>query len=221
MEGTVEVLEGLWQSFLAYLPGLVGAIVLLVIGWIVGRVFAKVARELLVKTKVDEYMQRKGHLDFTASSVISVVVKWIIYLAFISSASEVLGIVGLMNFVNNTVLPGIGGVVGAGIILLAAYLVGIYFKEGVTKKKTFYADISGKVVFWLSMFFGVALALDIFFNVALRVSTVNLLPNLLMIIVGSAGIGMAIAIGLGLKDVVKDVAEDYSDEFKEKLDRDE
>lgn len=217
MDMTLSVLENLWQSFLGFLPGLVGAIVLLVIGWIVGRIFGKVTREILVKTKVDEYIQKEGHLNFTASSVLSVVVKWVIYLTFISSASEVLGIVGIQNFVNATILPGIGGVVGAGVILLAAYVIGIYFKEGITKKETLYADMSGKVVFWLSMFFGVALSLDIFFNLALRVPTVNLLPNLLMIIVGAAGIGLAIAIGLGLKDVVQDVAKEYSKDFKKRM----
>lgn len=217
--GTVAVLQNLWQSFLGYLPGLVGAIVLLIAGWIVGRIFGRVTREILDRADVDEYMKREGHLNFNLTGLSDVVVRWIIYLAFIAAATRVLGIAGLTGFVNSILFSVLPGIIGAGIVMLVAYMVGIYFKEGLTEheegEESAYADLSGKAVFWLSMFFGVALALDIFFRLALQ-SGVSLIPNLLMIMVGGVSLGGAIAIGLGLKDVISDMAEDYAEEFKEK-----
>jgi hypothetical protein len=217
--GTVAILENLWQSFLGYLPGLVGGIVLLIIGWAVGRVIGRVIKEILVKAEVDQYIKEEGHLNFEISSVIDVIVRWFIYLAFISAASQVLGAPGVATFVENILYTILPGIVGAGIVLLVAYVIGIYFKEGLTQHKegeeTIYADLSGKLVFWISMFFGVALALDIFFRSVLSTPS-SLLPNILMIIVGAVGLGVAIAIGLGLKDVVGEMAEDYAKDFKKK-----
>ncbi|MFP4045855.1 MAG: mechanosensitive ion channel family protein [Candidatus Aenigmatarchaeota archaeon] len=214
--GTLAILEGTWQSFLAYLPGLIGALVLLIIGWIVGRVVAKVVKEILIRADVDEYIKKEGSLNFELSSIMHVVVKWFIYLAFISAATSALGIAGVTQFVDGILFNILPGIVGAGIVLLVAYMVGIYFKDSVAKKETIYSDLSGKVIFWLSMFFGVALALDIFFRHALQIAGVNLLPNILLILAASIGVGIAIALGLGMKDVVNTMAKDYAKEFKKK-----
>lgn len=216
--GTIAVLESLWNSFLGYLPGLIGGIVLLIIGWAVGKVVGRVVREILVRAEVDEYIKKEGHLNFEASSVFSIIARWFIYLAFISAAAQVFGAPGVTAFVNEILYTILPGIVGAGIVLLVAYVIGIYFKEGIAQKEdteTIYADLSGKIVFWISIFFGVALALDIFFRSVLQ-TTSSLLPSILMIIVGGVSLGLAIALGLGLKDVVGDMAEDYAKEFKKK-----
>jgi len=219
LSGTITAIQNLWQSFLGYLPGLIGAIVLLIVGWIVGRIFGRVTREILDKADVDEYIKREGHLNFRLTSISDVIVRWVIYLAFIAAATRVLGIAGLTSFVNSILFSILPGIVGAAIAMLIAYMVGIYFKEGLTEheegEESAYADLSGKAVFWLSMFFGVALALDIFFKLALQAG-VSLVPNLLMIMVAGVSLGGAIAIGLGLKDVVSNMAKDYAEEFKEK-----
>ncbi|MFB6216497.1 MAG: hypothetical protein ABEJ72_05965, partial [Candidatus Aenigmatarchaeota archaeon] len=190
------------------------------IGWIIGRIFGRVTKEILTRAEVDQHLKREGHLNFEITSLSDVVVRWFIYLAFISAAAKILGISGLTNFVNSLLFSVLPGIVGAGIVMLVAYVIGLYFKEGLTEheedEESIYADLSGKAVFWLSMFFGVALALDIFFRLALQASTVSLVPNLLMIIVAGVSLGIAIAIGLGLKDIVSEMAEDYAEEFKDK-----
>lgn len=217
--GTVAVLQNLWQSFEGYSTGIVSALVILVIGWAIGRVIGRVVREILERVQVNKYVQKEGHLNFEVSSIFDTVVRWIIYIVFISQATKALGVPILTEFLFGSVLPAIGGVVGAGIVVLVAYMIGVYFKERIIqteeREETAYADISGKIVFWLANFFGVALALDIFFKYVLRTGT-RLVPNLLMIIVGGVSLGIAIATGLGLKDVVGEMAEDYAEEFKEK-----
>ncbi len=215
---TAEVLYSLWQSFTGNIGGFIGFIIILVIGWIIGRVVGKVLREILVKAEVDEYIKEEGHLNFTASSLFDTIARWVIYIVFISQAVTVLNIEVISNFLFGYVLPGIGGIVGAGVVLLVAYMIGIYFKEGLIQDEeegTSYADLSGKVVFYLSMFFGAALALDIFFRLALN-QPAMLLQGLILILAGALGIGLAIAVGLGLKDVIKGMAEEYAEEFREK-----
>ncbi len=215
---TTAVLESLWQSFTGNIGNFIGFLIILVIGWIIGRVVGKVIRELLVRANVDEYIKEEGHLNFQASTLFDTIARWIIYIVFISEAVSVLKVEVLTDFLFGYVLPGIGGIVGAGIVLLVAYIIGIYFKEGLIQddeEGTSYADLSGKVVFYLSMFFGAALSLDIFFRLALD-QPAMLLQGLIFILAGAFGIGIAIALGFGLKDVVAEMAEEYAEEFKEK-----
>ncbi|MFP4634014.1 MAG: mechanosensitive ion channel family protein, partial [Candidatus Aenigmatarchaeota archaeon] len=218
MEGTLgdtaTVLENLWQSFAGNIGNFIGFLVILIVGWIIGRIVGKVIREILIRGKVDEYVKKEGHLNFEASSLFDTIARWIIYIVFISEAVAFLEIGMISNFLFNYVLPGVGGIIGAGIVLLVAYMVGIYFKEGLLQheenEETPYADLSGKIVFYLSMFFGTALALDIFFRLALN-QPAMLLQGLILILAASLGIGAAISLGLGLKDVVNDMAEDYAE----------
>lgn len=215
---TQAVLQNLWQSFTGNIGNFIGFLIVLVIGWIIGRVVGKVVREILVKANVDKYIQEKGHLNFEASSLFDTVARWIIYIVFISEAVNVLQVEVISDFLFANVLPGIGGIVGAGIVVLVAYMVGIYFKEGLIEdddEGTSYADLSGKIVFYLAMFFGTVLALDIFFRVALG-QPAMILQGVIFILAGALGLGIAIAMGLGLKDVVHDMAEEYAEEFKEK-----
>lgn len=215
---TQAVLESLWQSFTGSIGNFVGFLIILVIGWIVGRVLGRVIREILVRADIDEYIKKEGHLNFEASSLFDTIARWVIYIVFLSEAVSVLSIDIVSNFLFSYVLPGIGGVVGAGIVLLLAYMVGIYFKEGLIQDEdegTHYADLSGKIVLYLSIFFGTALALDIFFRLALS-QPAFLLQGVIFILAGSLGVGIALSLGLGLKDVVHEMAEEYAEEFKEK-----
>lgn len=215
---TQTVLQNLWQSFTGNIGNFVGFMIVLVIGWIIGRVVGKVVREVLVRADVDKYMKEEGHLNFKASSLFDTVSRWIIYIVFISQAVNVLQVGVISDFLFANVLPGIGGIVGAGIVILVAYMIGIYFKNGLIQDEdegTSYSEISGKVVFYLSMFFGTVLGLDIFFSMALDQSTM-LLQGVIFILAGALGLGIAIAMGLGLKGVVNDMAEEYAEEFKEK-----
>ncbi len=215
---TQAVLQNLWQSFTGSIGNFIGFLIILVIGWIIGRVIGKVIREILVKADVDKYIREEGHLNFKASSLFDTVARWIIYIVFISEAVRVLQIEVISDFLFANVLPGIGGIVGAGIVLLVAYMIGIYFKEGLIQDDengTSYSDLSGKIVFYLSMFFGTVLGLDIFFRIALG-QPAMILQGVIFILVGALGIGMAIAVGFGLRDIVHDMAEDYAKEFKKK-----
>ncbi len=215
---TQAVLQSLWQSFAGSIGNFVGFLIILVIGWIIGRVVGKVIREILVRADVDKYIKEEGHLNFKASSLFDTVARWIIYIVFISQAVNVLQVEVISDFLFANVLPGIGGIVGAGIVLLVAYMIGIYFKEGLIQDEdegTSYADLSGKVVFYLSLFFGTVLALDIFFRIALG-QPAMILQGVIFILAGALGLGVAIAMGLGLKDAISVMAEEYAEEFKEK-----
>lgn len=186
---------------LVFLPNLLAAVILLIIGWVVGTVIGRVAKELLVRFRVDQYVSKKKPI-IRLSDVFPLIFEWTIYLVFIQSAVQALGIVALAEFVS-MLIAFIPGLVEAVIVVIVGYGIGEYVRIEVEKGKLPYAGIMGKVLFWLVVYVAVALALPL---VGIDPSLVN---NILLILIAAIGVGIALALGLGLKDVVATTAKGY------------
>ncbi len=202
MATTMEltVFENLAQSFTNIIPNALGALLLLIFGWLVGRVIHGVLLKVLRKLRIDSYMKLEH--GFRISEIFSTVTKWIIYLVFIQSALEVLGIVSLSAYFQQ-VTSLLGGLVGGVVVLLIAYLLAKYLQKEVKGSKTEYSGLMSQLIF----FFVMVIAVSIAFEVA---SIPNDLINVIIVImVGSVGLGFAIALGLGLKGSVARIAKKY------------
>ncbi len=196
------MLMTLWTGFIAGLPGLVAAIVTLIIGLVIGKVVGRIIKEVLIRLKIDEYVLEGEKVTFKFSDIFSVIARWWIYLVFIQQAAVFLGIAAITQFIDG-VIAFLPGLVEAALIIIVGYVLAEYIKDKIVTKKTMYGSIVGKVVFFLLLYISIALALPF-------VGIDTLLINwVLLIIIGSFGLGMAIAIGLGLKDVVASSAKDY------------
>ena len=197
-----NMLLTLWNGFVASLPGIVAAIVTLIIGLIIGKVVGRVVRELLNRLKVDQYVLEGEKVTFKFSDLFSVIARWWIYLVFIEAAAEFLGVQAITEFVR-TIIVFLPGLVEAALIIIIGYVLAEYIKDKMISKKTFYGSVVGKLVFFLLLYISVAMALPF-------VGIDPLLVNwILLIMVASVGLGIAIATGLGLKDVVAQNAKKY------------
>lgn len=203
------VARNIWYPFLSFVPNLIGAIIVLIVAFIAGKVLGLVVREILIRTGVDRYLKKEEHIKFKASSVFDVITRWAIYVMGFVGATQILGISALTE-VMMTILLFIPQIIGAVIVILASYGVAVYIKDEILAAKTIYSDLLGKVIFFLIIYIGIAIALPI-----VQVET-QLIGNLLLVIVGAVGVGMAIAMGLGLKDVVREMGKDYANDFKKK-----
>ncbi len=204
-----DLLGSLAISTADFLPNLVGAIILLVIGLVVGKDVGRVVKEVLDKIKIDYYVSETHKPVVHLSSLFSVVARWWIYLAFIAAAlsREVLGITQLAIWVVEieTFIPKI---IGASLILVVGYALGEYIKGHIKKTNTLWGAMVGKVLFFFIIYVSIALALPI-----LGISA-GLVNNILLVIIGSVGLGVAIALGLGMKDAVSNVSQRYVRKLK-------
>ncbi len=203
------VLADLTIGAVAFLPNLVSAVILLVIGLVVGKVVGRVVKEVLDKVKVDYYVSETHKPMVQISSLFSVVSRWWIYLAFIAAAlsRDVLGITQLAIWVAeiNSFIPKI---IGASLILVVGYALGEYIKGHIKKTNTLWGTLTAKVLFFFILYVSIALALPI-----LGIST-SLVNSILLVIIGAVGLGVAIAMGLGMKDAVSDVSQRYVRKMK-------
>jgi len=196
-------LMNLYQSIVVGFPALVYAVIVLVIGYIIGRVVGAVVEKLLIRVNVDKYVTEHEHLAINLSAVFSIIAKWWIYFITIQAVANILQIPAIITMVQS-IVNFIPGVIGATLVLVVSYGLAIYAKENILGSRELYSNIVGKILFFLIIYIGIATALPL-----LGVDPF-LINSILLLIVGAISIGVAIALGFGLKDVIAENAREYS-----------
>jgi hypothetical protein len=202
LESLTLPLEAFLSSVILFFPNLVAAVILLGVGWVVGEIVGRVAKELMIRFKVDHYIARRRPM-LKLSDIFPIIFEWTIYLVFIQAAVQSLGVTALVQFVQ-TIINFIPGMLGAVVTVIVGYIFAEYVKNEIEKSNIAYSNIMGKVLFWLVVYVAIGVALPL---VGIDATLVN---NILLIIVASIGAGIAIALGLGLKDVVAAVAKRHT-----------
>jgi hypothetical protein len=197
------------------LYAVIGAIILLLIGWVAGRIIGKVVATVLDKIGVDDAVDKTSVGDTIRKSGLStvkffdVVTRWFIYIIFIMAAVDVLQIAMLTEFMENIALylPHLI----AGIIVLIIGLILVDFimdwtEELLTSRDVSFADIIAPVLRAIFSLVVVILALD-----QLLIDTTILYTFLVPLAWGLA-IGIAIALGISLGWGSKEAVAEYMQE---------
>jgi len=203
MEQLIALMNTMLSGFIAILPNILAALIVLLFGLVLGRVLGRISEEIAVRSKIDKWISQKNHITFNVSSVANVIVRWVVYLVFIEQAAIFLGIAAVQSFISS-IIGFIPGLIGAGIIIIVGYAIAIYMKERIITGKTMYSSIVGKIVFFLLLYFSIALALPF---TGVNPTLVNWA---LLIIIASFGLGMAIAMGLGFKEFFAEMGKTLS-----------
>lgn len=179
---------------------LLPTILILLLGWLIGKIFGKIVKGILKKAKADRYF--KFGRGFEISNVFSVIATWSIYLLAIILAVDLLEI-GILSTILLDILRFIPLIVEGIIIILVGYLVAKYVQGQIVASKVSYSEVMGQFLFFLIIIIAIDLALH----------AIDLEPfvidGIILILVGSIGLGIAIALGLGLKDTVAKLAKKY------------
>jgi len=217
---TLEALQGLWYGFLDFIPKLIGAIIVFVIGWFIAVWIGKLVAEILKRLKFDKIFERtkwdealeKANVKVTISGFIGGLVKWILVIVFLLAAVEILGMRQFAAFLGNIVswLPNL--VVAAAIFVVAVVVADIaekVIKTVVGKMSVGYVNMVGSIVRWAIYIFA-AFAILEQLQVASDIVQI-VVTGLVALIVLSA----AIAFGLGGKEVAKESLENLRNRMRD------
>jgi hypothetical protein len=174
---------------------------ILLLGWIAGKLSGEVVKKFLKKFNADRYF-RFGR-GILLSKTVPVIVSWIIYLWAMRVAVAFLGIPELTQFFDQ-ILTFLPKILGGSIVILLGYLMAKYIEGHVLATKSEYSTLVGQIIFLFIMI----IAIDLAFNLV-ELNT-RLIEGIILILVGSVGIGIAIALGLGLKETVAKLAKKYT-----------
>ena len=203
-----ESLSGFIRGVGNFLPNILAALVILLVGWIIARVLrAAVARglklvkfpDLAEKAGIEAFL-RKGGMERSSSELLAVLVYWLIMLIVLLTAVNALRLEMASQLLNQILLyiPNI-------IVAVIVVVVGMYaanFVQGLVRTTAANAGIEeAKVVASLAryalMIFAFAIAID-----QLQIGR-DIVANAFLILFGAACLAAALAVGLGSRDVVE------------------
>jgi hypothetical protein len=188
---------GLLATVLAFLPRLINAALLLIIGYFIARVIRDLLTKGLRALHFDNVADRAGITRFLslagtnldAARVLAEVVFWWIFLVFIELAINALGLVEISNFLN-AVLGYIPNVIAALLIIvigcLIATVVADIVKGAASEAGISIASVLADVARWAIIIFAVLAAL----------TQLNVAQNMIFILFAAAVAMLALAGGL-------------------------
>lgn len=190
----VGPLTSIYEGFIKVLPGLIGALVVLIVGYIIAAIVGSVLYKVLKKVNLDKWMIEKTHIkkiagDFKLSEFVSVVTKWYVFILFLPPAAGLIKLDTLANLLN-TVALWVPQIILAIVVALIGFLVAEYVGQMIIDTKTkgahFLSDIAKFVIL-------VVFALVVLEQIGIKITLVQ---NAVLVIL--AGVVLAFAIGLGL-----------------------
>lgn len=198
-------LNAVWYQFLAFVPSLVGAVIIFLVGWLVAMLLDRVVERvvhhvkldgLLGKLNVHEFLQR-ANVQLDSGYFLGKVVFWLVFLSFVLAASDVLGFIALSAFISD-VLFYIPNVVVAFLIMVAALIVARFLRKlvmaSVLGARLHSAKFLGSLAWWSVVIFGLLTAIS-----QLGVA-VNIVNSIIVGVIFMLALAGGLAFGLGGKD---------------------
>ena len=195
----------LWVGFMEYIPRLIGALVVLIIGLIVAAGLDALVEKVFAVIKFDTFLEKLGlkpiferaGIKLRGSYFLGKLVYWFVVIAFLLAVSDSLGLYALSGFLAS-VLNYLPNVIAAVLILLAAFVVGHFLRNIVTASvlsaKLHAAHFLGTLVWWVVVVFGFLAALS---QLNIAAAMVQTLVTGFIAMLALAG---GLAFGLGGKD---------------------
>lgn len=130
LEGILAPVQGLVDEILAFLPNLLGAIVIAVIGWLVARIIRQIVTNLLAGIGIDRFMTRAGTSEtgtgMRLSNIIGTIVYVLILIPVAIAALNALDIPAVSQPASamlSNLLNALPAIFGAFILIAIAYFV--------------------------------------------------------------------------------------------------
>ena len=205
-EGMFQPLQNALSTFLSYIPQLIGALIILIVGYIVAKVLQAVVGRLLQGIGFDRWMERGGIKQFfdraetnqTPASILGALVFWFVFIIAITMAADALGI-PQVSVVLAQLIAYIPNIIAAILILILAALLA-NFISGIVRGATG-SDILASIAQYAIIVYAVFAALT-----QLGVA-VQLTANTFLIVLGAVALAAAIAFGIGGREVARDILE--------------
>lgn len=202
--------QQVWGTVLGFLPNLVVALIVFVIGWMIAVALAKLVEKVVDALKIDPLLAKMGMekpleragMVLDAGHFVGELVKWFVLLVVFLTSADILGLQGVSEFLNTVLIPYIPKVIVAAVILLLgilfANLTQRIVQASVSATGVGFSRMIGAVSWWAVVIFA--------FITALEQLQVNLffLQTLYTGIIAMLTIAFGLAFGMAGKEAAAD-----------------
>lgn len=200
-------LQDLFFTVIAYLPNLIAALVVLIIGLLIATSLGKLVKKLIEISKIDNLIDKIGiNKTFKSlgkikvSEILGWLVKWFLILVVLMAIADILGLPQIIEFLNDVALF-LPNIVIAIVILLIGFIGGNFVYEVVHRSvkaaKMHSPRFLANIAKWAIIIFALMASL-----IQLKIAA-SLVQTLFTGLIGMLALAGAIAFGLGGKDKAK------------------
>ncbi len=225
LQSTFDLLEQLktvTTAFMSKVPSLLGALLVLIIGYILAKLIGRIVRKFLERINVDRFVERLNEIDFVEKSNISIVpsrifgkvLYYVILLIFIIAATDVLGMAEVSSLVSQIInyIP----VLITAVLLLA---IGIVFADFLRKLVLTTCESLGiPSAKLISAFIFYFLLINVFISALAQAGIdTEFIASNISIVLGGAVLAFGIGYGLASKDIFSNFLTSFYSKEKFKI----
>ena len=195
----------LWVRFIEYVPTIIGALLVFLLGVIIASILGKLVERIVRAIRIDQAIDRvkigeklKEHgIEITFSHFFGKVVQWFLVLVFLMAATDILGLNQVTDYLNSIILY-LPNVIVATIILTIAFLLGsiayTIVRSSTKAAGVMSATLLATIIKWSIVIFGLLAAL---IQLGIAVSLVN---TIFIGLIAAISLAAGLAFGLGGKE---------------------
>lgn len=214
----VASLQQVWASVANFVPFLLGALLVFVIGWIIAVALGKLVEQVVRALRVDSLLTKlefektleRGGWRLNSGAFVGGLVRWFLIIVFLLASVNILGLSQVSDFLTQVLLY-LPNVVVAALILIIAALVAEAVERlarGSVEAAGFRGSLVGVVARWAIWLFAFVAALQ-----QLGVATA-LLQTVVTGLVAALAIAFGLSFGLGGKDAAASFIERVRGELR-------
>ena len=207
------------NAFLNAIPLVIGALLIIIIGWIIAGLLARLTTEVLRRVGADRlFAEHSGRVygdrarEIKPSIVAGELVKWLVRLVFLVAAANVLGLTQVSELLND-VLLWIPNLIVAAIILLVAPLLARFVRGaievGAGEMGFSNAPLLGRIAEIAIVAFAVIVAIN---QIGIAANLVN---TLFIGLVAAVALAFGLAFGLGGRDVAAELTRSWYEQSQD------
>lgn len=204
-----------------FIVSLLVVLIILIIGWLISKLIKAIVTRLLKAVKLDDLSKKieldsilaKGGISYSFSELIGIICYWLALLVTVVAAVNAGGLTIAAELLSRIVLY-IPNVIAAIFILIlgmfVAKILNNIVKTAANNSGLSQANLLSKIVEVAVMIFAIAIALE-----QLKIGA-NIIAFSINIVLASVGLGLAVAFGLGCKDIAGKFTADFLEKLKAK-----
>ena len=215
-------LQSLWFGFISFVPNLLVAIILFIIGWVVASLVYKALAQVITALKVDslfksagaEEMLGRAGIKLNVGGFVGLVAKRFIIVVFLMASLEILGLTQVNDFLRESVLYYLPKVIIAALVLVIASFLAQTMKKIISASgraaNVHSANLMGTVAHYAIWIFAFIIALS---ELGIASQFMQIIFSGLIAMLAIAG---GLAFGLGGKEVASRTLGKVSEEMSSK-----
>jgi hypothetical protein len=164
--------QSLWTGIVLFIPSLIVALVILIIGWAIGALICKIVEKFMKMIKFDEALRKAGFenlvkkagLNLNSGKFVGKIFEYFVIIVFLIASFDVLGLNQVTAFLQQIVLGYLPQLIIAILILLVGAVVGdVMYRIVVASSRTAglaSSNFLGTVARWGIWIFAILIALS-------------------------------------------------------------